>query len=89
MKTFALCLLLALAGAGCATHYDIVLTNGDVITSNSKPHMAKDRNVYLYTDASGHICGVKASQVSQIEPQSMMAADDKNSAKLFNPSLKK
>ena len=66
-----------------------IVANGDIITSNSKPHLAKDRNIYLYTDASGQLCGIQAARVAQIEPQSMMAADEKNSSDLFKPSLKK
>lgn len=72
MKKNVLVLLLALiACAGCATHYDMLLTNGMVITSHGKPHLDKEGGRYLYTDANGKPAAIPRLRVREIAPQSM------------------
>jgi hypothetical protein len=85
MKTFFLALLLAAACAGCATRYDVTLTNGQVVTTRGKPHLSPDKNEWLFTDASGKPDRVPAGNVSQVAPQSM---DTDNPTK-FNPVIGK
>ncbi len=63
--------LIAAVGAGCHSTYDIRLNNGEVITSKGKPHLDKERNAWIYTDASGKVNGIPAGRVTQVAPQSM------------------
>lgn len=80
MKKNLLALVFALAVcAGCATHYDITLINGMVITAHGKPHLDKEKGRYLYTDASGKPDSVSVLRVLQIAPHSM-ASNKRNSA---------
>ena len=72
MKKNILFLLLALfVCVGCASHYDITLNNGMVVTSHGKPHLDKDKGRYIYTDASGKPASVSVLRVREIAPQSM------------------
>jgi hypothetical protein len=71
MKKIALVFLLAAACAGCATRYNLTLSNGDVITTKGRPHLSADKNEWLFTDASGKPGGIPAGNVTQIVPQSM------------------
>jgi hypothetical protein len=79
-------LILALAFCtGCAGRYDITLSNGDVITAKGRPHFSKDKNVWLYTDASGKPSRISSGQVTQVAPQSMQNSDQQS----FTPSIHK
>ncbi len=72
MKKNLLVLMFALAAcAGCATHYDITLNNGMVLTTHGKPHLDKEKGRYLYTDASGKPDSISVLRVRQIAPHSM------------------
>jgi Bacterial protein of unknown function (DUF903) len=71
MKKITLVFLLVAACAGCATRYNVHLSNGDVITAKGKPHLSKDKNVWLFTDASGRTNGIPSGNVTAISPQSM------------------
>ncbi len=72
MKKNILVLLLALVvGAGCSTHYDMILNNGNVITAHGKPHMDKEKGSYLYKDASGKPSSISVLKVREITPHSM------------------
>ena len=72
MKKNILILVFALfACAGCASHYDIVLNNGAVITAHGKPHLDKDKGRYLFTNAEGKPDAVSVLKVREIAPQSM------------------
>ena len=72
MKKNILVLLLAvIVGAGCATHYDIILNNGMVITAHGKPHLDKEKGRYLFTNASGKPDAISVLRVREIAPQSM------------------
>ncbi len=71
MKKNILVLLLALCVCvGCASHYDITLNNGMVVTAHGKPHLDKEKGRYIYTDASGKPLRVSV-RVREIAPQSM------------------
>jgi uncharacterized protein YcfL len=69
---FVLLLTIAIC-AGCASHYDITLNNGTVLTSQGKPHLDKDKGSYLFTDAEGKPDSVSVLRVRQISPHSMKA----------------
>ena len=88
MKTTALFLLLVLAVcAGCATQYNMTLTNGDIIIARGKPHLNADKNMWIFKDASGQTNFIPAANVSQVAPSSM-ANDDKTTTK-FKPVVNK
>jgi hypothetical protein len=89
MKTTTLFLFLILAACGgCATRYDMTLTNGAVITSKGKPHLNADKNMYIFRDVTGRTNAIPAANISQIAPQSM-ASDDTTTTKKFNPVVNK
>lgn len=70
-KIFPALLLALIVCAGCASHYDITLNNGMVITSHGKPHLDKDKGRYLFTNASGQPDSISILRVRQIAPHSM------------------
>jgi hypothetical protein len=83
MKSFFFVLLLAAAiCGGCATRYDITLTNGDVITARGRPRFDKDKQRYYYTDAGGKPANVSGMRVREVAPESMREPDNSN----FKPS---
>ena len=66
--------LSALAGmlllSGCASHYVLILTNGERITTKGKPKMVN--GYFVYKDASGHEGQpVRAGNVREVSPASM------------------
>jgi len=71
--------LILLAGllvlSGCATQYVIKLTNGNEITSSSKPRL--QGNVYRFKDATGAEHVIQRGRVMEIEPASMAKAEKK------------
>ncbi len=68
---FPVLLLALLVCAGCRTRYDIRLGNGEVITAKGKPHLDKDKNAWIYTDATGQVSAIPAGRVTDVGPQSM------------------
>jgi hypothetical protein len=57
---------LVLALSGC-THYDITLTNGDVVRARNKP--TKDENgLYRFKDLTGTETTLNPMRIRQIEP---------------------
>ena len=62
--TIALC-------TGCASHYDITLSNGDVITALGRPHLDSARQRYVYKDAEGQVASIPAMRVKEVAPSSM------------------
>ena len=65
------CLLLALTAGlvtGCATRYDITLTNSNTITAFSKPKLVE--GFYVFKNAAGEEARVSAMRVAAIGPQS-------------------
>jgi PBP1b-binding outer membrane lipoprotein LpoB len=65
----------ALLLSGCASHYVIKLSNGNEITSTTKPKL--DGNVYHITDANGVDHMVPRGRVREIEPTSMAEEEKK------------
>ncbi len=66
--------------AGCASHYNIKLTNGEVITSRGKPKLDKDKNGYYFTDAAGNPDYISLGRVEEIQPQSWKKKYDEKSS---------
>ena len=64
-------ILLALVAAGCATQYDIVLTNGGTLIAKGKPRHDDANNVYWYKDSLGQKNYVGDFKVKLIQPSSM------------------
>jgi hypothetical protein len=85
-KIVPVLLLIVAVGAGCRSTYDIRLNTGEVITAKGKPHLDKEKNAWIYTDASGRLSGIPAGRVTQVAPQSM---DDNSSGTKFIPSNQK
>jgi uncharacterized protein YcfL len=76
-KNFSTILLSALLLTGCASNYNVVLTNGRVITASSKPKLDKTKNRYVFKDVSGQPVEVPPGLVREIEPTSMASEESK------------
>ena len=65
--------LLSLLGVlllvGCARHYNITLSNNNVLTSKGKPHYNKTNETYEFKDSLGKPVVVPAFKVKEIEAQ--------------------
>ena len=85
MKTFVSLLFAVLVCAGCATRYNMTLTNGLVITAKGKPKVDEQRHIIFFTDATGKTNAIPEFRVTKIEPTSL--ADEDNPK--FNPTAKK
>jgi len=72
MKRIAVLLLAVALCGGCATHYTIVLQNGETITAKGKPKYDKDKGVYYFTDAQGNKEHVLGGNVREIAPENMV-----------------
>jgi hypothetical protein len=70
-------LLSAFLLTGCASNYNVVLTNGRVITASSKPKLDTTKNRYVFKDVSGQPMEVPPGLVREIEPTSMASEDSK------------
>ena len=76
MKKLALPLLIgSLALSGCASQYVIKLTNGNEITSASKPKLKG--STYSFKDAKGQEHFISQGRVYEIEPASMAQEERK------------
>jgi uncharacterized lipoprotein YajG len=76
MKKLAIPLLAGLLMlSGCASQYVIKLTNGNEITSATKPRL--QGSVYYFKDAKGEDHMVSRGRVLEIEPTSMARAENK------------
>ena len=66
----ALLLALVAAGlvAGCASSYKITLTNGTVLTTNSRPKLDKATDSYSYKDARGKTVVIPSGRIREIAP---------------------
>ena len=68
-----ICILL-LAGlvllSGCASRYNIRLTNGTVVTSKGKPKLNEEGSAYKFTDLKGEKVTLPAGRVREIYPAS-------------------
>ncbi len=83
-KLFLSLLLNLLLLCGCAHQYVMKLSNGQVISTPSKPKL-KGPN-YHYKDALGRENMIPAGRVTEIEPASMAA--EENQFKASNPKPK-
>lgn len=59
---------LLLVGSGCASRYKITLTNGNVLTTKTKPRLDKASGAFLFKDAEGKPDSMPAFRVREIEP---------------------
>jgi hypothetical protein len=85
MKRLALSLLLGLLVlSGCASQYVIKLTNGNEITTASKPKL--NGGTYSFKDAKGQEHFVPVGRVYEIEPASL--AKQERKAKPAQPKHK-
>jgi hypothetical protein len=70
MKKVLPFLVTALLLAGCAQHYDMILTNGVRVTNVTKPVLNSEAATYAYKDVAGHEHHVSQSRVLEIKPHS-------------------
>ena len=63
---FSAILLIALGTSGCALHYDLTLSNGEIIRATTKPKL-NDRGYYVFKIASGQALQVNQLRVRMIE----------------------
>jgi hypothetical protein len=63
-------LVTALLMAGCARHYDLMLTNGVRVTNVTKPVLDSEAGSYTYKDVAGNMHHVSQSRVLEIKPHS-------------------
>lgn len=76
MKTTIISLLFCLlVCAGCATRYDMTLSNGIVVTAKGKPRIDEKQHLIFYTDANGQTNVIPQFRVTQIQPHSMAGSD--------------
>jgi hypothetical protein len=85
MNRILLLLLGLFVCAGCATRYNITLSDGEVITARGKPKYDATRSGYFYTDGSGNPSYISQLRVNEIAPQSWKKKDDASDFK-FLPS---
>ena len=65
-------LLIAVAGfvlLGCAQRYKMTLTNGNSISTSSRPKLNKAGNAYVYKDRQGKETWISAGKVTEIAPE--------------------
>ena len=68
-KSIPLFLALAvLLATGCARRYQITLSNGNTLTTKSKPKLNPETGAYLFKDAEGKPSSLPRFRVRQIEP---------------------
>jgi hypothetical protein len=60
-----LCLILL---GGCTHSYQITLSNGNTLTTSSKPKVNKEGDAYIFKDANGVPASVPRSRVKEIAP---------------------
>jgi hypothetical protein len=56
-------------GAGCAQHYNITLTNNNMISTVGKPKYDKATDTYQFQDSFGRPGSVPAFRIKEIAPQ--------------------
>jgi ABC-type Fe3+-hydroxamate transport system substrate-binding protein len=69
MKQLLLTFLLGLLCAGCSQHYNITLSNNNMMSTRGKPKYDKATETYKFTDAMGRPGSVPAFRVKEIAPQ--------------------
>ena len=53
MKNWLIASVCVFALAGCSSEYIITTTDGQMLTSDGKPHMDKDTGMIEFTDSEG------------------------------------
>jgi hypothetical protein len=53
---------------GCKSSYDVTLNNGMQFTGVSKPKLNREKNVYVFRNASGRSFTIPEARVRTIEP---------------------
>ncbi|HZV35485.1 MAG TPA: YgdI/YgdR family lipoprotein [Verrucomicrobiae bacterium] len=86
-RTLPIVLMAALACAGCATRYDMKLTDGSIISSKGKPRVDPTQHVIYFKDALGRTNSIPEFRVVELAPHSQMVKDTE--VKQFNPMTKK
>ena len=71
MKTSLFLLLIGLVclASGCAQHYNITLSNNNMMSSRGKPKYDKTTDSFKFTDGYGRPMSVPAFRVKEIAPQ--------------------
>ena len=71
MKTSLLLLLIGLAAltSGCAQHYNVTLSNNNMMSSQGKPKYDKATDSFKFKDGYGRLVSVPAFRVKEIAPQ--------------------
>jgi hypothetical protein len=60
---------LACLATGCVSHYNITLTNNNVMSTRGKPKYDKATDTYQFKDAFGRPASVPAFRIKEIAPQ--------------------
>ena len=68
MKGVVLLALLIAITVGCANRYKITLTNGNTITTRSKPKLDKESGAYRFKNAKGERDSIPGFRIKEIEP---------------------
>jgi hypothetical protein len=66
MKIWLIAALCTLALAGCSSEYIITTTDGQMLTSDGKPHLDKDTGMIEFTDSQGRKQQIPQSDVKQM-----------------------
>jgi ABC-type Fe3+-hydroxamate transport system substrate-binding protein len=64
-----LSLLALLSLVGCAQHYNITLSNNNVLTSKGKPHYNRTNETYEFKDSYGKKTSIPVFKVKEIAAQ--------------------
>jgi hypothetical protein len=64
-----LSLFLVLLLVGCAQHYNITLSNNNVLTSTGKPHYNTTNDTYEFKDSFGKRTSIPAFKIKEIAAQ--------------------
>jgi ABC-type Fe3+-hydroxamate transport system substrate-binding protein len=62
-------LLLVLLLVGCAQHYNITLSNNNVLTSTGKPRYNRTNETYEFKDSFGKTTSIPAFKIKEIAAQ--------------------
>jgi len=68
LKLFLSCLLLTVFLSGCSNRYKVTLSNGNVMTTTSKPKLDKASGAYHFKDSEGRPGRLPSFRVCEIEP---------------------
>ena len=53
---------------GCAQRYNVTLTNGNTITTRSKPRLNAERSAFIFKGPSGQEMVIPAGRITEISP---------------------